>query len=453
MILLVPVSPEVPRVYSRKIWPGLVLVIFLCLGFLEANEHLNADSKFIESLYTVSARGQNDSGGLRPEAYPYLRMRPLLRIAPAPADFDLKRVLYSNFIHGSIPHLSLNLIGAFVGARICSVFVPFLCTLSIFVLGGSIGIWVSLLLSPQSGEFIPHVGASGGIFALMGAYYVYNFKFRTKYFFWFPSKQGTIALKTSWFFFVDVILLEVVLSAAQLLPQRADSVDHLAHVFGFGAGLCIALFLRGVQRWPAFLQTRGEFLYWKRLGKPEHFDPITSPLEKWLELLEINPQNDLIKLKLFRHLYNNCHRLSDKHVEHIFKFVSPTFVRLHSDEVSSFVREILSKSRKIPSSWYKRMSYDSIIRLAKFMTSPPEEQHLLMRLVVDYRQEHKQSIDIDRKLELLLRKLNQLMPESKRLDPAVVDGKRGNEAEGNLRPLEERDSTPETAKKASGSST
>lgn len=412
MILLVPISPEVPKVHSSRIWPGLVIVIILCIGFLEIYETLQKDGDYVESIYSIAMDSTKEEPTLKPEAAQYLKVRPLLRISPAPADWNFERILYSNFIHGSILHLLLNLIGAFAGARLCSTFMPFLCTLSIFVLGGSIGIFMSILLSAGAGDYIPHVGASGGIFAMMGAYYVYNFRFRTRYFFWFPSRQGFINLRTSWFFFVDVILIELVLSAVQIFPSRMDNVDHFAHVFGFAAGSLLAFGLRLFQRWPRILQTRGEFIYWTKLDRPQEFHPIFTPFSKWIELLEINPYNDQLKLRLYTFLYTNCDSLSDVQLSQAFKFISPTFVRLHPQEVAVFIKEVLSKGRTLPGEWLAKIPYDSIIALAKFMATPADEQYLLFRLVIAYRKAQPGSGDVERKLELLLRKLKVLMPNA-----------------------------------------
>lgn len=410
MILLVPIAPEAPRFHSNRIWPGLVLVLILCIGYIESISYLEADVRFVEDLYSVGSDPKIAEPTLTADAYAYLRLRPLLKITPAPADWDLQRILTANFVHGSLLHLGFNLVGAFAGARICATFLPFLCTLAIFILGGSFGFLASLVLS-QGGPFVPHVGASAGIFALMGTYYVYNFRYRTRYFFWFPSRRSNvIALKTSWFFFVDVLLLELFFSAAALFPRVNDGLDHFAHVFGFAAGMALAYGLRRAQRWPNFLQTRGEFLMWTKKRKLTTYHPFQTPFERWVELLEVNPCNDLLKKKLLRLLYNHCDQLNPKQLEKVFGFISPTYVRLHGEEASVFIREVLSKNIPIPPSWYKRMPYDSIIQLAKFLSSPVEEQFLLYRLVDQYRAVHKNRTDTDRKLELLLGKLGGLNP-------------------------------------------
>jgi len=418
MILLVPTSAEVPKVHSRHIWPGLVLVILLCVPYLQSSGILDADTAFVDNLYSVASDGKS---GLQAGAEAYLQLRPLLKIAPSPSDWDLKRVLYANFIHGSPVHLLLNLVGAFAGARICATFIPFLCTLSIFVLGGSFGIFMSLILSSKTAAYVPHVGASGGIFALMGTYYIYNFRFRTRYFFWFPSRQRMISLRTSWFFFLDVILLELVLSAAQFLPPRADNVDHLAHVFGFASGMLLAILLRTAQRWPGHLHTRSEFLYWSRFTLKGLYHPVFTPFQQWTELLEINPYNDRLKLRLYRVLFTHTHLLFDAQIALAFKFMSPTFIRLHTAECALFVKEVLARGKPLPNDWLASTPYDSIIRLAKLMTMPVEEQYLLVKLVVEYRKAQPGAAGVQRKLELLMGKLRDLMPKEEVPTPPKVN--------------------------------
>jgi membrane associated rhomboid family serine protease len=411
MILLVPVYPEVPKRQRPKLWPGLVLLIVLALTYIEAHPTLDADTQYIESIQSIIMDGDG-SKKLKSDAQTYLQLRPLLRIAPAPADWDLRRLLFANFIHGSEIHLFLNMIGAFAAARICTTFMPFLCTMSIFIVGGSIGLFASLLLSFEISGFIPHVGASAGIFAMLGAYYVYNFRYRTKYFFWFPLRRGLVALRTSWFFFFDVILLEVLFSTTQFFPNRLDNVDHIAHVVGFMSGVGLAFLLRAFQRWPAFLQTRAEFLYWTNLRKPGDYHPVYTPLMTWIELLEINPYNDRVKSKVIRMITLLSDKLSDEHIARVLNFISPTFVRLHAEDVAYAVRELVARNRPLPKKWLSSVPYDSVIRIAKEMTQPPEEQVYLYRFIMEYQKAHSKDDALLRKLELLVQKLDGLMLEN-----------------------------------------
>lgn len=409
MILLVPITPEVPKARAPQLWPGLLLVILLGIAYLETVDMIQRDSDYIDSLqnYLVSdeAAQAGDTNFSTQKAGEFLKLRPLLKIAPAKGDWDLRRLLFANFIHGGHLHLFLNLIGVFAGVRICTSFIPFLCSLAIFLIGGSAGLLISILVSKESAMYIPHVGSSGGLFALMGAYYIYNFHYRTKYFFWFPSKRGFVSLKTNWFFFLDVLMVEMVLSLAQLMPDRIDSVDHIAHVVGFATGMSLASFLRFFQRWPVFLQTRGEFLYWATLVRPKVFDPVLTPMNTWLELLEINQYNDKIKSKLCKLVAKNSDILGDTDQEKIFKFFSPTFIRLRTGDMKAVVAEILRKGRRLPAKWLGALPYDSVIRVAKALTTQ-EEQPLILELVNQYQQALPADSEAGRKIELLTRKLS-----------------------------------------------
>ena len=410
MILLVPITPEVPKAHVPMLWPALLLLLLLGVGFILGFEYIQNDFEYVNSLKTFLVPDSDGRAQLTDEAQEFLKKRPLLMIAPAKGDWDYARLIYANFLHGSVPHLILNWIGVFAGARICTTFIPFLCTFSIFILGGSLGLLTSMWLSTEASAFIPHIGASGGIFALMGTYYVYNFRFRTRYFFWFPSRHGTINLRTSWFFFLDVILLELVLSTGQFLPQRIDSVDHLAHVVGFGSGVVLALGLRFFQRWPAFLQTRGEFLHWVKIPRGGTEDLLQKAFRSWSELLAINPYNDQVKIHLSRLIQRHPTLFTAEQLDAAFKNYSPTFVRLHADSPAGAIAALLRNGRALPIPWLIAMPYDSIIRLAQAVAQNPEDQPLLFDLVAGYRRAHPEGGNTERKLELLLAKLNAVAP-------------------------------------------
>jgi membrane associated rhomboid family serine protease len=412
MIMLVPISPEVPPLHRPRLWPGLIFLVFMGISYLEAYPTIQADAAYIENLQAMVETDAAGNPHLKPEAHSYLRLRPLLKISPCKGDWDLERLIMANFIHGSLLHLFLNLVGLFAGARICTSFVPFMVTVSVFLIGGSLGLLISMLFSSEASAYIPHLGASAGIFALMGTYYIYNFRYRTRYFFWFPTRAGIINLRTSRWFFVDVILLEIILSAAQFFPTGTDGVDHIAHVVGFATGACLALTLRTLQQWPLFLQTRGEFLYWAKIVRPRNFDPVQSPFNSWCELLQINPYNDELKAQLFRSVYLNSKHFTDAQIEYAFQFMRPTFIRLHTDEVGMCLKELLIKGRRLPPKWLGGLKYYSVIQIAKAMAFPPEEQHLLLSFVSEYRRLHSEGGEVDAKLELLMRKLSGLMPRA-----------------------------------------
>jgi len=367
----------------------MMLILGVC--YLESASILRDDEAFIDKWTS--------------EKSALLRLRPLLRISPAPGDWDLRRLLYANFLHGSAPHLAFNLIGAFAGARICSTFIPFLCIFSVFILGGSIGLLLSILLSPHSSLYIPHIGSSAGIFALMGTYYVYNFSFRTRYFFWYPGRHGRVALRTSWFFFVDAILLEMLMSAVQLLPSRTDLVDHLAHVVGFFSGVGLALLLRAAQRWPPFLQTRIEFMYWIRQKPPQIFDRIQNSFRLWSDILDFNRYNDRIKVKFLSLIKTHHSQLSETQLEAGLTYISPTFIRLHTVEVASCLLNLLQNQRKIPKKWLMSVPYDSLIRVAKHLATSAENQIHIFDLFIQYQSVHSNNEATVRKLTLLLKRL------------------------------------------------
>jgi len=384
MILLVPLNPEVPALLKPKVWPSIFMVLCLCLGYFSTRDTVVEDWKFVESVDTTTIKKKSGMVQLEETAENHLALRPLLSIAPAQGDWDIGRLLKANFIHGSLSHLILNSIGVFAGIRICMTFVPLLTAFLIFLIGGSLGLWVSLFTSQQISKFIPHVGASAGLFALMGTYYVFNFKFRTQYFFWLPIRRGFVSLRTSWFFFVDVLLLELVLSAAQLFPERVDSVDHIAHVVGFSSGMILALTLRLFLKWPGFLQTRAEYIYWVHFIKKNN-GLRQRKIQSWLELLRLNRYNDFLKLRLCHALRKTTHSVTDTDLNEIFKFFVPTFVRLNTTPVATVIGNLISENRQVPGRWLAKVPYDIVIRISKALANHPRHEYYLYRLLADYK--------------------------------------------------------------------
>jgi membrane associated rhomboid family serine protease len=385
------------------------MVLSMGILYLNVRDVIQKDTDYVESIQGILEKGKSE------DIDKYLKLRPLLKIAPAKASWSVRKLILANFIHGTNAHLLLNLIGVFAGVRICTTFLPFLCTLAIFLLGGTLGLCISLFVTEQFSPYIPHVGASAGVFALMGTYYVYNFRFRTTYWFWFPTRRGFTSLRTSWFFFMDVILLELVLSTAQLFPERVDSVDHIAHVAGFICGALLALGLRSIQRWPSFLQTRGEFMYWtqhlrsKVMSTGGQSSWVVRAYLGWLELLQMNRYNDQLKIQLCAILARHHDKFMDVEIAEAFKHFNPTFIRLHTADVTDALRTMLQHKRKLPQRWLGKLPYDSLIRISKFLADPPEDQHLLYQLILAYKDSQPSGSDVQRKLELLVLKLENLI--------------------------------------------
>mgnify|MGYP006273007307 CR=1 FL=1 len=404
MILLVPLNPEVPQSLRPKVLPSFVMVLSLILGYLLTYQIISKDSEYVEAIENALPERPSVTAHLDPESEKYLSRRPLLTVSPSTGDWDLARLIKANFIHGSLTHLILNVVGVFAGVRICVTFIPFLSSLIIFLLGGTLGLWVSVITARQISDFVPHVGASAGLFALMGTYYIFNFRFRTQYFFWLPIRRGFVSLKTSWFFFVDVILLELVLSTAQLFPDRVDSVDHVAHVVGFAAGMLLALAYRFFLRWPSFLQTRAEYVYWQLFVR-EMKRPKQNKINIYLNLLQINRYNDFIKRRLCNSVAVQSKTLSENALGDSFKFFVPTFVRLNTTHVIRVIRSLYTYQRSVPQRWLSRVPYDIVILLAKTMAKQNKNQSHLYQFLIDYRKSQSSNQRNNSNVEKLMKNL------------------------------------------------
>ena len=380
MILVVPISPEVPKRLRSNKWPGIIMAAFLVLGFVKTREILKADLDFVATLPGVSDSNYDQT--IPSEVESLLRERPLLDIAPARGDWDLKRLLLANFVHGSVSHLALNVLCAFAGARLCATFLPLATILSIFTMGGSLGLFLSLMFSGIQSNYIPHIGASAGIFALMGTYYVYNFRYRTRYFFWFPTRNRYfLSLPTASFFFVDVILVELALSTAQLLPNQWDNIDHFAHVLGFISGSSIAYLFRTIQKWPPYIHTRAEYFVHLLIAHRSHNDLRLNDL---ITLLNLNGFNDVLKCWVIDNRKDELASASTETLSSYFRFISPTFIRYHVEYTAKAIEIVIGAGQRLPRKWLSRLPYDLLVQIAYKMSTTPKRRTLLIKFFYNY---------------------------------------------------------------------
>ncbi|MBI1861290.1 MAG: rhomboid family intramembrane serine protease [Deltaproteobacteria bacterium] len=411
MILVVPITPEVPKRLRPKPWYGLVLAGLLIFGYWETTHTIRQDLDYVANLELPPDVATSTQS--LPKIDDYLKLRPLLTIAPARGDWSLSRLLMANFIHGSHWHLILNVLCAFAGARICATFLPLATLIAIFTAGGSIGLFASMFLSNPELRYIPHIGGSAGIFALMGAYYVYNFRFRTRYFFWFPTRDRYfLSLPTGTFFFVDVILVELVLSAAQVLPGRWDNVDHFAHVFGFMSGVAIAVFFRTAQGWPAAIHTRAEYFLHRFLVKKREGE---LTFADFLTLLDLNSFNDPLKCVLIDRMQGNSLNPSGEEIAAFFRFISPTFMRYQTKETAILIRTVVIRGKTFPRKWLHKLPYDLLIQIAYEMSATQQSRYALLRLFYTYIAENAERPNVVSRVQNLTEQLeNELEMTHKR---------------------------------------
>ena len=108
MILLVPVSPEIPKYHMPMLWPGLVLVLLLGIAYLHIEPYVERDAQYVDGIIKLTEETPIGSSPLPGRLDDYLQLRPLLEIAPAHEDWDFPRLIYANFIHGGKLHLILK---------------------------------------------------------------------------------------------------------------------------------------------------------------------------------------------------------------------------------------------------------------------------------------------------------------------------------------------------------
>lgn len=144
------------------------------------------------------------------------------------------------FSHASIYHLLSNMIFLMlVGILLERMFSTYTVAL-VYLLGGVVGGW--LYLNQQQGTFVPVVGASGSISALMMFYVFSETKKRIRYFYFLSPFQGHYGM-----IYLSPLLMVLTFFVSDLTEwygsseMISDGVAYTAHIGGGLCGLALAM--------------------------------------------------------------------------------------------------------------------------------------------------------------------------------------------------------------------
>ena len=137
------------------------------------------------------------------------------------------RLATSIFLHGSLIHLAMNGYALWAFGNIVETEIGRARYIAIFVIGGLFASTASFVFGLQN---VPGVGASGAIFAVLGAFFGYAWRRRELEFY-----QARIR---------NVVVL-IVINA--LFAFQISSIDWRAHAGGFVAGVVLGLAVDGLR--------------------------------------------------------------------------------------------------------------------------------------------------------------------------------------------------------------
>lgn len=138
-----------------------------------------------------------------------------------------QRIISSMFLHGGLMHILFNMYALCVMGPLIEKIYGSLNFIGIYVVGGITSSLLSLALSESN---VISVGASGAIFALLGAALVYGIKMR-----------GTIGKQ-----FMSSILQVIAINV--FIGLSMPNIDNYAHLGGFAGGLLIAVIFTFVKK-------------------------------------------------------------------------------------------------------------------------------------------------------------------------------------------------------------
>ncbi|MBU0898376.1 MAG: rhomboid family intramembrane serine protease [Nanoarchaeota archaeon] len=138
---------------------------------------------------------------------------------------EVWRWFTSLFLHASASHLFFNMIGLYFFGKVLENEVEKKWYLSIFFVGGLIGSFAFIITSGM-----PVVGASGCVFALMGAAMLLN-PVKRVHFYIFPLPLAFVA-----------IMFALTTTIVIYFQPEMGGVAHIAHFGGLAAGAIFAFF-------------------------------------------------------------------------------------------------------------------------------------------------------------------------------------------------------------------
>jgi membrane associated rhomboid family serine protease len=146
-------------------------------------------------------------------------------------NFHLKSIFTSVFSHLSWVHLFFNcIIILFIGSLLEQK-IGHLRLMGLFLFGGSIPLIVQILVDRE----IAVLGASGGVYAILGYFYISFYHFRMNYFLFYVCIYTVINLPIKW----SIPLFFFTIDITSVLLNINSGVSHIAHVTGLILGLII----------------------------------------------------------------------------------------------------------------------------------------------------------------------------------------------------------------------
>ena len=156
-------------------------------------------------------------------------------------NLSLWRLTSAMFLHANIEHILGNMLFLWLFGAATEGRIRPLKFLILYFIAGWTGGLLSDLIQGLSNPDIPSLGASGAIMGLAGAY-LYLFPHSTICVLYGLSFRWGTAEWRAWCVVALYVGMDILFG---VLIKLGDGVGHFAHLGGFGAGLLMALLLRG----------------------------------------------------------------------------------------------------------------------------------------------------------------------------------------------------------------
>lgn len=144
---------------------------------------------------------------------------------------EYHRLITAMFLHGSVTHVLFNMLGVYYIGLTVERFFGTVRFALIYLLGGLVGSLFSVVLN---GPEVTSVGASGALFALVGAEMVFMYKHRKLF-----RQMAQSRLRS----LVIIVIMNLAVGFGGSLLQEGIRIDNWGHVGGLVGGLILTWFL------------------------------------------------------------------------------------------------------------------------------------------------------------------------------------------------------------------
>lgn len=273
------------------------------------------------------------------------------------SNYNLVSLTKATFMHGGWLHLISNFIMLVIFGIYLEQRVGFAVFGMLFLVGSYIGLSTEIFLGRQGTV----LGASAGLMAVMGAFYILFIHAKLRFWFSFLVYNRTFYLPILYtmplFFFASDI--------AAIADRNASDVAHLAHIGGLTFGIIVGLIERKLNPVPAPFLYIEEVHLLSKIKQSNNFEESFKALQ---DVAKWNSQNEAVSIEVVKELERWKPQLTELQVKTVINwshlYLASRLEKRYFPESSVFLKDLSSCFTL--SAVIKDLRWQNLIQLADY---------------------------------------------------------------------------------------